>query len=165
MASPSAQRRSLRSRLRRAGNPWQAPRRRTLFTRPATSPGHTLLVRLCLVVFLCALAFFVLYLDRDGLRDSTKSTPMTVADLVYFTMVTVATVGYGDIVPVTARARLIDAFFIVPIRIGIWFIFLGTAYQFVIQRISAGDSTFSRCARAASTAAKFFCTTASPRLP
>src|SRR5690349_20091740 len=60
---------------------------------------------------------------------------MSVADLVYFTMVTVATVGYGDIVPVTARARLIDAFFIVPIRIGIWFIFLGTAYQFVIQRV------------------------------
>ncbi|MGU7778769.1 potassium channel family protein [Burkholderia sp. PU8-34] len=135
MASPSAQRRSLRSRLRRVGNPWQAPRRRTLFTRPATSPRRTLLVRLCLVVFLCALAFFVLYLDRDGLRDSTKSTPMNIADLVYFTMVTVATVGYGDIVPVTARARLIDAFFIVPIRIGIWFIFLGTAYQFVIQRV------------------------------
>ncbi len=135
MASPSAQRRSLRSRLRRARNPWQAPRARTLFTRPATSPHRTLLFRLALVVFLCALAFLVLYLDRDGLRDSTKSTPMGIADLVYFTMVTVATVGYGDIVPVTARARLIDAFFIVPICIGIWFIFLGTAYQFVIQRV------------------------------
>ncbi|AOJ78398.1 potassium channel family protein [Burkholderia ubonensis] len=135
MATPSDQRRSLRSRLRRARNPWQAPRARTLFTRPATSPHRTLLFRLALVVFLCALAFLVLYLDRDGLRDSTKSTPMGIADLVYFTMVTVATVGYGDIVPVTARARLIDAFFIVPIRIGIWFIFLGTAYQFVIQRV------------------------------
>ena len=135
MASPSAQRRSLRSRLRRARNPWQAPRARTLFTRPATSPRRTLLFRIGAVVLLCTLAFLVLYLDRDGLRDSTKSTPMTVSDLVYFTMVTVATVGYGDIVPVTARARLIDAFFIVPIRIVIWFIFLGTAYQFVIQRV------------------------------
>ena len=101
----------------------------------ATSPRRTLLFRIGAVVLLCTLAFLVLYLDRDGLRDSTKSTPMTVADLVYFTMVTVATVGYGDIVPVTARARLIDAFFIVPIRIVIWFIFLGTAYQFVIQRV------------------------------
>ncbi len=135
MASSPAQRRSLRFRLRRARNPWQAPRTRTLFTRPATSPRRTLLVRLCFVVFLCSLAFLVLYLDRDGLRDTTKSTPMNVADLIYFTMVTVATVGYGDIVPVTARARLIDAFFIVPIRIGIWFVFLGTAYQFVIQRV------------------------------
>jgi voltage-gated potassium channel len=58
-----------------------------------------------------------------------------IIDLMYFTMVTVATVGYGDIVPVTARARLIDAFFIMPIRIVIWFVFLGTAYQFVIQRV------------------------------
>ncbi|MET5116029.1 ion channel, partial [Burkholderia pseudomallei] len=80
-------------------------------------------------VGLCALAFLVLYLDRDGLRDWTKSEPMSIADLVYFTLVTVATVGYGDIVPVTARARLIDAYFIVPIRSGIWFIFLGTASQ------------------------------------
>lgn len=99
MATPSDQRRSLRSRLRRAREPWQAPRVRTLFTRPATSPRRTLLFRLGAVVVLCMLAFLVLYLDRDGLRDSTKSTPMGVADLVYFTMVTVATVGYGDIVP------------------------------------------------------------------
>lgn len=135
MATPSAQRRLLRFRLRRARNAWRAPRARTLFTRPAASPLRTLLFRLCFVVFLCMLAFFVLYLDRSGLRDSTKSTPMSIVDLIYFTMVTVATVGYGDIVPVTERARLIDAFFIVPIRIGIWFIFLGTAYQFVIQRV------------------------------
>ncbi|AIO70190.1 potassium channel family protein [Burkholderia oklahomensis] len=135
MASPSDYRKSLRFRLRKARTPWTAPRPRTLFTRPAASPLRTLVFRLALVIGLCMLAFLVLYLDRDGLRDSTKSAPMSIADLVYFTMVTVATVGYGDIVPVTERARLIDAFFIVPIRIGIWFIFLGTAYQFVIQRV------------------------------
>lgn len=135
MGSPSDHRKLLRFRLRRASNAWQAPRERTLFTRPVASPLRTLLFRIGFVIGLCVLAFLVLYLDRDGLRDSTKSTPMTIADLVYFTMVTVATVGYGDIVPITARARLIDAFFIVPIRIGIWFIFLGTAYQFVIQRV------------------------------
>lgn len=135
MAMSPAQRRSLRIRLRRTHRQWRAPRTHILVTRRATSPRRTLLFRLCLVAFLCVLAFLALYVDRDGLRDSTKSTPMGVADLVYFTMVTVATVGYGDIVPVTVRARLIDAFFIVPIRIGIWFIFLGTAYQFVIQRV------------------------------
>lgn len=103
MASPSEYRKSLRFRLRSARTPWKAPRPRTLFTRPAASPLRTLTLRLALVVGLCALAFLVLYLDRDGLRDSTKSEPMSIADLVYFTMVTVATVGYGDIVPVTAR--------------------------------------------------------------
>jgi voltage-gated potassium channel len=105
-----------------------------LFTRPAASPQRVLLRRVYLVTGLCALAFAVLYLDRDGLKDAHRDVP-GVIDLMYFTMITVATVGYGDIVPVTARARLIDAFFIVPIRIGIWFIFVGTAYQFVIQRV------------------------------
>jgi voltage-gated potassium channel len=124
-----------RSRLpRRARSPWQAPRARTLFTRPGASPQRVLLLRVYLVVGLCVLAFTVLYLDRDGLKDVHRAAP-GIIDLMYFTIITVATVGYGDIVPVTARARLIDAFFIVPIRIVIWFVFLGTAYQFVIQRV------------------------------
>jgi voltage-gated potassium channel len=119
---------------RPAGSHWKPPRSKVLFTHSEASPRRTLLRRLYFVVGLCALAFAAVYLDRDGLRDATKSD-LGIVDLLYFTMVTVATVGYGDIVPVTPRARLIDAFFIVPIRIGIWFIFLGTAYQFVVQRV------------------------------
>jgi voltage-gated potassium channel len=116
---------------------WRSVHKRTLFTRPGISPQRMLLRRLYIVFALCVLAFTILYLDRDGLRDSTKSPGegMGFADLIYFTMVTVATVGYGDIVPVTARARLTDALLIMPIRVMIWFIFLGTAYQLVVQRI------------------------------
>lgn len=132
---PQPRHKSSRFRLtRRARLPWQAPRARTLFTRPSASPQRVLLQRIALVAGLCVLAFAVLYLDRDGLRDASRKA-LGIVDLMYFTMVTVATVGYGDIVPVTARARLIDAFFIVPIRIVIWLVFLGTAYQFVIQRV------------------------------
>ena len=104
---PEERRRSTRFRLpRRTHVPLQAPGRCTLFTRPAASPQHVLLVRVSLVAGLCALAFAVLYLDRPGLRDATKET-LGIVHLMYFTMVIVATVGYGDIVPVTARARLI----------------------------------------------------------
>ena len=56
-------------------------------------------------------------------------------DVIYFTMITITTVGYGDIVPVSDQARLIDAFFVTPVRIFVWFIFLGTAYQLIIQRL------------------------------
>jgi voltage-gated potassium channel len=118
----------------RARSPWHAPRARTLFMRPTASPGRVLLLRLYLVIGLCVLAFVVMYTNREGLRDAAKPT-LGVIDLMYFTMVTVATVGYGDIVPVTARARLIVTFLVMPIRIIIWFVFLGTAYQFVIQRV------------------------------
>jgi len=119
---------------RRTRSPWHAPRARTLFMRPAVSPRRVLLLRFYLVIGLCVLAFVVIYIDREGLHDATKPT-LGVIDLMYFTMVTVATVGYGDIVPVTARARLVVTFLVMPIRIAIWFVFLGTAYQFVIQRV------------------------------
>jgi voltage-gated potassium channel len=60
---------------------------------------------------------------------------VSVTDVLYFTMITVTTVGYCGIVPVSDAARLIDAFFVTPVRIFVWFIFLGTAYQFIIQRL------------------------------
>jgi voltage-gated potassium channel len=50
-------------------------------------------------------------------------------------MVTVTTVGYGDIVPVGDRARLIDALFVTPVRLFVWFLFVGTAYELLMQRM------------------------------
>lgn len=49
-------------------------------------------------------------------------------------MITITTVGYGDIVPVSDRARLIDAFLITPIRLFIWLIFLGTAFDLLFKQ-------------------------------
>ena len=37
--------------------------------------------------------------------------------------------------PVSDRARLIDAIFVTPVRIFVWFLFLGTAYQFLIKKV------------------------------
>jgi voltage-gated potassium channel len=106
---------------------------RILFTRSDTLPGKALLIRIGIVIFLLSLVVMVLWFDREGLRDQADGH-ITFWDVVYFAMVTITTVGYGDIVPVTERARLLDAFYITPIRIFIWFIFLGTAYQFVFQK-------------------------------
>ncbi|MDH5337004.1 MAG: ion channel [Nitrospira sp.] len=69
-----------------------------------------------------------------GLRDQADGE-MSFSDVVYFTMITVTTVGYGDIVPISTHARLLDALVITPIRFGLWFLFLGTAYQLIIRRI------------------------------
>lgn len=107
---------------------------RILFTKADTKPGKTLLIRIGIVVGLLLLLIAVLWLDREGLRDAVDGR-ISFSDVVYFTMVTLTTVGYGDIVPVTDRARLIDALLVTPIRIFVWFIFLGTAYQFVYQKL------------------------------
>jgi voltage-gated potassium channel len=104
-----------------------------LLRRATTPPEVTLLLRAGLVALLIAAVFVVFALDRDGLRDNLDGH-VSISDVFYFTMVTVTTVGYGDIVPVSAAARLIDAFFVTPVRMFIWLIFLGTAYQLVLQR-------------------------------
>jgi voltage-gated potassium channel len=75
----------------------------------------------------------ILWLDRDGLRDHHDGD-VSFSDIVYFSMITVTTVGYGDIVPVTPRARLIDALVVTPVRIVVWFLFLGTAYQLIVRQ-------------------------------
>ena len=91
-------------------------------------------MRAGLVLLLLAAVFTVFLLDRSGLQDNVDGH-VSVTDVLYFTMITVTTVGYGDIIPVSDQARLIDAFFVTPVRIFVWFIFLGTAYQLIIQRL------------------------------
>ncbi len=105
-----------------------------MFIGGERSVRRTLLLRSCVVLFLFVLVILVFWLDRDGLRDNVDNS-ISFIDVVYFTMVSVTTVGYGDIVPVTAQARLVDALFVTPIRLFIWLIFIGTAYQLVLQRL------------------------------
>jgi len=100
--------------------------------RRASRNWNGIAVRVTIACLLVALAFSLLWFDRSGLRDNIDGH-VSFVDVVYFTMITVSTVGYGDIVPVSERARLIDAFLITPIRIFLWLIFLGTAAEFLIK--------------------------------
>jgi hypothetical protein len=50
-------------------------------------------------------------------------------------MITITTVGLRRHSCRSRTARLIDAFFVTPVRIFVWFIFIGTAYQLIIQRL------------------------------
>ncbi len=106
---------------------------RLLHQKPQRPPEYTLLVRGLLVLFLLLLTVAVFWFDRDGLVDQIDDV-VSFSDVLYFTMVTLTTVGYGDIVPISESARLYNAFFVAPIRLLIWLIFLGTTYQFVLQK-------------------------------
>lgn len=108
-----------------------------LITPKSWSPVRVLLTRLLVVILLFCLLFSLLWADRDGLRDQSDGE-ISFSDIVYFTMITVSTVGYGDIVPVSTRARLLDALVITPIRLGIWILFIGTAYQLIIRQYLEG---------------------------
>lgn len=92
-----------------------------------------LLTRLGVALLLVAIVVLIHWMDREGLRDQVDGH-VSFSDVVYFTMISVTTTGFGDIIPVSDRSRLIEAVIVTPIRIAVLFIFLGTAYQFVLQR-------------------------------
>lgn len=110
----------------------RAIRNRPLRRRPALPTWATLLLRIALAFGLIGIALAVHWFDRAGLRDNVDGH-VSFTDVLYFTMITVTTVGFGDIIPVTDRARMFDTFVVTPIRLFVWLIFLGTAYDFVLK--------------------------------
>jgi voltage-gated potassium channel len=103
---------------------------------PEDRPGRALLRRAGLAVALIVVVAIILWIDRDGLRDNGHpGREMRFLDVFYFTVVSLTTVGYGDIVPVSDGGRLINAVFLTPIRIFLWALFLGTAYEVTLLRL------------------------------
>ena len=90
--------------------------------------------RVTLVFSLIALVLLIHWIGRDGLKDNLDNQ-ISFVDVLYFTTVTVTTVGYGDIVPVSPEARLFEALLVTPIRLFVWLIFLGTAYNLFFRNI------------------------------
>lgn len=90
-------------------------------------------IRLGLAIFLLAIVVMIHWWDRGGLTDNLDGH-VSFSDIVYFTMISVTTTGFGDIVPITDRARMVEAVIVTPIRFAVFFIFVGTAYNFIIKR-------------------------------
>jgi len=90
-------------------------------------------LRLAAALFLVAIVVLIHWFDREGLNDSHDGQ-ISFLDVVYFTMISITTTGFGDIAPVSDRARLVEAVIVTPIRVLVLFIFVGAAYNYVIKR-------------------------------
>lgn len=90
-------------------------------------------LRLTAALALIFTVVLVHWLDRDGLVDNYDHS-VSFLDVVYFTMISITTTGFGDIAPVGDRSRLIEAVIVTPIRFAVIFIFVGAAYDFFIKR-------------------------------
>jgi voltage-gated potassium channel len=90
-------------------------------------------IRLMLVLTLVSIVVLIHWFDREGLKDSHDGA-ISFLDVVYFTMISITTTGFGDIAPVSDKARLVEAVLVTPIRVAVLFIFVGAAYDFVIRK-------------------------------
>ena len=101
--------------------------------KPRIRGWYSLGWRVAAMAFLLGLLVLVHWLEREGLKD-THDGSVSFLDVIYFTMISATTTGYGDIVPVTDNTRMFDALVVTPIRILFILILAGSAYLFVARR-------------------------------
>ncbi|QNM82759.1 potassium channel family protein [Sphingomonas sabuli] len=105
----------------------------TLRRKPSLRPWAQFAIRMLVLFSLLVLIIGFHWIERDSLHDNYDGE-VNFTDVLYFTMISATTTGYGDIVPVTAKARLFDALIVTPIRIFFILVLAGTAYTFVIKK-------------------------------
>lgn len=84
--------------------------------RPRQVTASVLVGALCGYLLLVIIGVFVFmmveYIKPHSFRGTNQEDiTLFYHDITYFTMITMSTIGYGDIVPVTTTARMLTAFF------------------------------------------------------
>lgn len=91
--------------------------------------------RMLLAAALLAISAVLVYLGRYGYRDSAHpGRPLSALASIYYATVTLSTTGYGDIVPVSNTARLVNTVLITPIRVIFLIVLVGTTLEVLTQR-------------------------------
>jgi len=96
---------------------------------PARQVWRRVLVALALLV----LTVVVVYLGRGGYQDNNGG-PLSLLDATYYATVSLSTTGYGDIVPVSPLARLVNIGVVTPLRIIFLIVLIGTTLEALTAR-------------------------------
>ena len=100
-----------------------------------SSPLGSVAGRAALALGLLVVSTIIVYLGRYGYRDTAEpGQPLNLLACAYYATVTLSTTGYGDIVPVTNVARLVNIFLITPIRVVFLIVLIGTTLEVLAER-------------------------------
>ncbi|MET9433448.1 potassium channel family protein [Streptomyces sp. NPDC006551] len=102
---------------------------RRVVERPLRQVGKRLLMALAVLV----VTVVIVYVDRDGYHDNANET-VDFLDAVYYATVTLSTTGYGDIVPYSDSARLVNILLVTPLRVLFLIILVGTTLEVLTER-------------------------------
>lgn len=98
-------------------------------------PLAAVLRRAAIATALLLLATMIVYVGRSGYKDTAEpSQPLNFLAAAYYSVVTLSTTGYGDIVPVTSSARLVNIIVITPIRVVFLIVLIGTTLEVLTER-------------------------------
>ncbi|WP_293954838.1 TrkA family potassium uptake protein [uncultured Corynebacterium sp.] len=92
------------------------------------SPWGLMLRRVVYALLLTLVVTLIVYFDREGYSEE-----LTFVDALYYSTVSLTTVGYGDITPVTQEARLINVIVITPFRIAFLVLLVGTTLSVLTE--------------------------------
>ncbi|MEI6622387.1 MAG: potassium channel family protein [Actinomycetes bacterium] len=114
------------------------PSNAVFFPSRKLGPGGALAVRAGVAVGCLLLATVVVYLTRGGYYDNQGGLgSINILDAFYFATVSLSTTGYGDIVPSTDAARLVNAIIITPLRLIFLIVLVGSALEVLTNRTRA----------------------------
>ncbi|MET0711840.1 MAG: potassium channel family protein, partial [Jiangellaceae bacterium] len=102
---------------------------------PATGldPVRSIVRRVLAALGVLAVVVFVVWIDRDGYRDTSDGS-VDLLDAIYYSTVSLSTTGYGDITPVSDPARLVNIVFITPLRVLFLIVLVGTTLEALTSR-------------------------------
>ncbi|MFD7439964.1 potassium channel family protein [Streptomyces sp. NPDC059909] len=107
---------------------------RVTMPRPVVErPLHQVAKRLMMALGVLLLTVFIVWLDRGGYHDNADES-VDFLDAVYYATVTLSTTGYGDIVPRSDSARLVNVLLVTPLRVLFLIILVGTTLEVLTTR-------------------------------
>ena len=104
-----------------------------MIPRAVPGPLEAVLKRVLIALGILVLSAVVVYLGRAGYHDSSGK-PVGWLTAFYYATVTLSTTGYGDVVPVSDSARLINTLVLTPLRVLFLLVLIGTTLEVLAER-------------------------------